>query len=70
LLERSSLRDPTGLAIDELGIKGDEEIFLSLLIRIDTGANLPFRYCASGSVFEYQHIKVLHIKYREIQIIF
>jgi len=70
LLERSSLRDPTGLAIDEFGMKGDKEMILSLLSSIDTGANLPFRYYVSGSAFEYEHMKVLLIKYREIPIIF
>lgn len=77
LLGPSSLRDATGAAIDmfayqatisELGINGDEELLLSLLSSIDTRANLPFRYYASGSAFEYERIKVLYMKYREIQI--
>jgi len=77
LLEPSTLRDATGTAIDmfayqatisELGINGDEELLLSLLNSIDTRANLPFKYYASGSAFEYERIKVLYMKYREIQI--
>lgn len=77
LLGPSSLRDATGVAIDmfayqkaidELGMKGNEELFLSLLSSIDARANLPFRYYASGSAFEYEHLKVLYMKYREIQI--
>jgi phospholipid-binding lipoprotein MlaA len=77
LLGPSSLRDATGAAIDmfayqsaidELGMKGNEELFLSLLSSIDTRANLPFRYYASGSAFEYERLKVLYMKYREIQI--
>lgn len=77
LLGPSSLRDATGAAIDmfayqatisKLGINGDEELLLSLLSSIDTRANLPFRYYASGSAFEYERIKVLYMKYREIQI--
>jgi len=51
-------------------MQGGKEMFLSLLSSINTGANLPFRYYALGSVFEYEHIKVLLIKYREIPIIF
>jgi phospholipid-binding lipoprotein MlaA len=77
LLGPSSLRDATGAtidmfafqaAVDELGLKGDEEMFLSILRNIDTRANLPFRYYASGSAFEYDRLKVLYMKYREIQI--
>ena len=77
LLGPSSLRDATGSAIDmlafqavidELGMEGDEEIFLSLLSSIDTRANLPFRYYSSGSAFEYDRLKILYMKYREIQI--
>ncbi|MFT5295320.1 MAG: phospholipid-binding lipoprotein MlaA [Colwellia sp.] len=77
LLGPSSLRDATGSAIDmlafqaiidELGMEGDEEIFLSLLSSIDTRASLPFRYYSSGSAFEYERLKILYMKYREIQI--
>jgi phospholipid-binding lipoprotein MlaA len=77
LLGPSSLRDATGSAIDmlafqavidELGMRGDEELFLSLLSSIDTRARLPFRYYSSGSAFEYERLKILYMKYREIQI--
>jgi phospholipid-binding lipoprotein MlaA len=77
LLGPSSLRDATGLvfdslayqqAIDELGMKADEELFLSLLKSIDARASLPFRYYASGSAFEYENLRLLYMKYREIQI--
>lgn len=77
LLGPSSLRDATGAAIDmfafqaaidEMGMKGEEEMFLSLLRSIDARANLPFRYYSSGSAFEYERLKVLYMKYREIQI--
>ncbi|TWX53067.1 MlaA family lipoprotein [Colwellia hornerae] len=77
LLGPSSLRDATGAGIDmfalqtvidELGVSGEEEILLSFLRSIDTRANLPFRYYASGSAFEYERLKVLYMKYREIQI--
>lgn len=77
LLGPSSLRDVTGTTIDMLafqaaaeglGLRGKDEKFFSLLRSIDTRANLPFRYYASGSAFEYERLKVLYMKYREIQI--
>jgi phospholipid-binding lipoprotein MlaA len=77
ILGPSSLRDAFGvgvdmlalqIVIDELGVSGDEEILLTFLRSIDTRANLPFRYYASGSAFEYERLKVLYMKYREIQI--
>lgn len=77
LLGPSSLRDATGSAIDmlafqaiigELGMEGDEEFLLSILSSIDTRASLPFRYYSSGSAFEYERLKILYMKYREIQI--
>ena len=55
-------------AIDELGMKADEELFLSLLQSIDARASLPFRYYSSGSAFEYENLRLLYMKYREIQI--
>lgn len=77
LLGPSSLRDATGslidmtafnMAIDELGMKDDEELFLSFLRSVDARKNTSFRYYSSGSAFEYEKIKVLYMKYREIQI--
>jgi len=77
LLGPSSLRDATGSAIDmftfqsaayELGLRGKDEKVFSLLRSLDARANLPFRYYASGSAFEYERLKVLYMKYREIQI--
>ena len=77
LLGPSSVRDSTGIfvdmfayqaAIDELGLKDDEEMLLSLLRGVDARANLNFRYYASGSAFEYEKLKVLYMKYREILI--
>jgi len=77
LLGPSSLRDVSGSAIDmfafqtaayELGLRGKDEKLFSILRSIDARANLPFRYYASGSAFEYERLKVLYMKYREIQI--
>jgi len=41
---------------------------MSLIDGIDARASLPFRYYASGSAFEYEHLKLLYKKYREIQV--
>tara|TARA_R110000787_G_scaffold31603_1_gene83745 strand:- start:843 stop:1598 length:756 start_codon:yes stop_codon:yes gene_type:complete len=77
LLGPSSLRDATGLvfdalvdqqSMDVLSMESDEELYLSLANSIDARARLPFRYYASGSAFEYEHLKLLYMKYREIQV--
>ncbi len=77
LLGPSSLRDATGMAIDmvayqaaidELGMKDEEELLLSFLSTIDTRKNMPFRYYKSGSAFEYEKVRMLYLKFREIQI--
>jgi len=77
LLGPSSLRDATGLVydslasqqvIDELKMTTDQELFMSLIEAIDTRSSLPFRYYSSGSAFEYEHLKLLYKKYREIQV--
>ncbi|MBA6329202.1 VacJ family lipoprotein [Colwellia sp. MB02u-6] len=77
LLGPSSLRDASGLVfdgladqevMDELGMKSKEELYLSLLNSIDARARLPFRYYGSGSAFEYDYLKLLYKKYREIQV--
>lgn len=77
LLGPSSLRDATALAFDnlvfqqainELGLDTDEELLISLIDGVDARASLPFRYYASGSAFEYEHLKLLYKKYREIQV--
>lgn len=73
----SNLRDGVGgivdlaiydAAVKELGLKNDEELLLSFLQIVDARASLPFRYYASGSAFEYDKMKVLYMKYRELQI--
>ncbi|NMP30290.1 VacJ family lipoprotein [Thalassotalea sp. M1531] len=77
LLGPSSLRDTSGLIIDsavhqatvnELGLKDEEALLLDTLRAIDTRANVPFRYFESESAFEYEKIKLLYMKFREIQI--
>tara|TARA_B110000211_G_scaffold214361_1_gene255714 strand:- start:135 stop:890 length:756 start_codon:yes stop_codon:yes gene_type:complete len=77
LLGPSSLRDVTGLAFDSFadqqvldifGMTAEQELYLSLVNSIDARARLPFRYYASGSAFEYEYLKLLYKKYREIQV--
>jgi phospholipid-binding lipoprotein MlaA len=77
LLGPSSLRDASGIVfdglakqqvMDELGMKSEEELYLSVLNSIDARARLPFRYYGSGSAFEYDYLKLLYKKYREIQV--
>lgn len=77
ILGPSSVRDAAGsvvdmvayqAAIDELGLKDDEELFLSFLRSVDTRSNVGFRYYSTGSAFEYEKIKLLYFKYRELQV--
>ncbi len=73
----SSLRDTLGAGVDmiaftaavnELGLTEDGEQLLSLIRSIDGRASVPFRYYQSGSAFEYEKLRLLYLKYREIQI--
>lgn len=77
LLGPSSVRDAIGAGVDmvafsaavnELGLKSEEEMLLDALRSIDARANLPFRYYGSGSAFEYEKVRLLYLKYREILI--
>jgi phospholipid-binding lipoprotein MlaA len=77
LLGPSSLRDATGItfdalayqqAINELAMSADQELWMTFLDSIDARATLPFRYYASGSAFEYDQLKLLYKRYREIQV--
>ena len=77
ILGPSSVRDPAGLvfdniayqqAIDELGMTTDQELFLTFLQSLDKRAGLPYTYYSTGSAFEYEMLRLLYLKYREIQI--
>ncbi|WP_448553386.1 MlaA family lipoprotein [Thalassotalea montiporae] len=77
LLGPSSMRDATGLAVDTLGYRelvkeldltSEEELFLDALRSVNGRANVPFKYYQTGSAFEYERIKLLYMKFREIQI--
>lgn len=71
----SSLRDATGNlvdmaiyneAIDQLDMKDDEKLLLGLIKAIDARATTPFRYHASDSAFEYDKVRTLYTRYRQL----
>lgn len=73
----SSARDGTGIfvdslvtssLIDQLDMKWEEELALSTLRAIDTRKNIPFRYYGSGSAFEYELVRFLYFRKREIEV--
>lgn len=77
LLGPSSVRDGTGIVvdslvtsavIDQLGMKWQEELALNVLKAIDTRKNVAFRYYGSGSAFEYELIRFLYFRKREIEV--
>ncbi|NRP95302.1 putative phospholipid-binding lipoprotein MlaA precursor [Marinobacterium sp. xm-g-59] len=77
LLGPSSARDGFGTLVDtlvynalisELDMKTEEELALSLLRAIDARKNVPFRYYGSGSAFEYEMIRFLYFRAREIAV--
>jgi phospholipid-binding lipoprotein MlaA len=82
LLGPSTLRDTVGLAFD--GIALSEIILLDLatdvdlsaggeaayyfMKAVDTRANIEFRYYQTGSPFEYELVRLLYLKKRELEI--
>lgn len=82
LLGPSTLRDAAGLAFD--GIALNEIILLDLATdmdlsaggeaayyfvkAVDTRANIEFRYYQTGSPFEYELVRLLYLKKRELEI--
>ena len=77
LLGPSNVRDATGTlvdtaiyseAIDQAGLKDEEEMFLNLLKSIDARAGVSFTYYSTGSAFEYEQVRLFYTKYRELQI--
>ncbi|MBW8190472.1 VacJ family lipoprotein [Neiella marina] len=73
----SSARDGFGLLvdslvynelIDEMGLKSEEEFALFLLRSINARKQIPFRYYATGSAFEYELIRFLYFRARTLQI--
>ncbi len=74
----SNLRDTTGLVVDSLKFSAidplnfdsndDLEIPFYLLQAIDARHRVAFRYYETGTPFEYEWVRLLYGKYREIQI--
>jgi phospholipid-binding lipoprotein MlaA len=82
LLGPSTLRDAAGLAFDSIAL--NEIILLDLatdmdlsagwkaayyfMKAVDTRANIEFRYYQTGSPFEYELVRLLYLKKRELEI--
>ncbi|WP_319370408.1 VacJ family lipoprotein [uncultured Ilyobacter sp.] len=77
LLGPSTLRDATGLGVDTIvqnyadplklgeASRNDPEFLASN--SIDSRSNVEFRYYRTGTPFEYEYLRFLYIKIREIQ---
>jgi phospholipid-binding lipoprotein MlaA len=78
LVGPSSVRDGIGLGVDlyiqaeildaMMGLKSREELALALLNAIDTRYRIGFRYHETGSPFEYDLVRMLYTKLRELQV--
>jgi phospholipid-binding lipoprotein MlaA len=73
----SNVRDGIGLGVDwvvytevinQLDMKDNEELALSIMKAIDTRANVAFRYYETGSPFEYDWVKLLYTTKRKMDI--
>ncbi|ORJ60625.1 MlaA family lipoprotein [Geothermobacter hydrogeniphilus] len=73
----SNLRDATGIAVDGLVFdaidplnfeNNDLDVPFYLLYAIDTRKRVDFRYYGSGNPFEYELIRFLYTKKRELEI--
>lgn len=81
LLGPANLRDTTGyvvdsLALDPLGLLANLKTGLApyawartSVNVVDTRANTPFRYYGTGSPFEYDYVRLLYTRKRELDII-
>lgn len=77
LLGPSTLRDGVGTGVDtivmsnlkdQLNMKWEEELALTLLEAVDTRANITFRYYETGSPFEYELVRKLWMTKRQLDI--
>ena len=78
ILGPSNLRDTTGFVGDTLAFNNfgppawvdDDDVTLGFTIvsAIDKRKRMPFRYYGSGSPFEYERIRMLYTKKRELEI--
>lgn len=76
ILGPSFLRDAFGTGVDTLGkgtlfhdVDFDEmnHLLVTTIFAIDKRDNTPFRYYETGSPFEYEYIRFLYYKYRDLQ---
>lgn len=73
----STVRDATGLGVDsvmrgftdplEIADASQSDLEILILNGIDTRANIDFRYHGTGSPFEYEMVRYLYFKLRELQ---
>lgn len=73
----STVRDATGLGVDsifkayadplKIGDASQSDIPIMLLNVIDTRANIDFRYHQTGSPFEYELVRYLYYRLRELE---
>jgi len=73
----STVRDATGIGVDsvvrgftdplEIADASQSDLEILLLNGVDTRANIGFRYHGTGSPFEYEMVRYLYFKLREIQ---
>lgn len=79
ILGPSNLRDTAGFVGDTLAFNNwgppswvdDDEVALGFMVvnAIDKRKRIPFRYYGSGSPFEYEQVRMLYTKKRELEII-
>ncbi|MGF6907248.1 MlaA family lipoprotein [Fusobacterium sp. PH5-44] len=78
LIGPSNLRDTLGKGVDSLnpifldpyeamGFKEISSAPVTIVTAIDARSTLDFRYYSSGSPFEYEYLRFLFVKYRDIQ---
>lgn len=78
ILGPSNLRDTLGKAVDSLnpifldpyeaiGFMEISSAPVTIVTSVDARSTLDFRYYSSGSPFEYEYLRFLFIKYRDIQ---
>lgn len=78
ILGPSNLRDTAGLVVDfgalnaidplQLNNHQERELIYSLMRAIDQRRSVDFRYYKTGSPFEYDLVRVIYTRYRELRI--
>ena len=78
ILGPSNLRDTTGFVVDTIAFSNlgppawvdDDDVTLAFTVvsAVDQRKRMPFRYYGTGTPFEYEQIRMLYTKKRELQI--